>query len=191
VNRWKTLAGLIDEERYGQIVKRLEFQAGHARVWRDAVCNWFYKKSGIPDASNRVGRYPDRIEAEAMQLRGYAPMNVIPWENSSGGKGIECTAPAGCSAGFLFDRAAGWYDVDVEYFDQNNGVSKFRLFVNDQLIDEWIADNNLPAKKPGSDSSSRRRIQGIALRSGDGIRIEGIPDRDEHAGLDFVAIKKR
>jgi alpha-glucuronidase len=191
VNRWRSLEGLIDEDRYGQILNRLEFQAGHARVWRDAVCNWFYKISGIPDAANRVGRYPGRIEAEAMQLRGYTPMNITPWENSSGGKGIECTAPAGCAAGFRFDRAAGWYDMDVEYFDQNNGVSRFRLFVNDQLIEEWMADNNLPAKKPGADSSSRRRIRSVVLRPGDEIRIEGIPDRDEHAGVDFIAIKKR
>jgi alpha-glucuronidase len=191
VNQWKSLEGLIDEDRYGQILHRLEFQAGHARVWRDAVCNWFRKISGIPDTANRVGNYPDRIEAETMQLRGYTPMDIVPWENASGGKGIECAVPSGCAAQFKFNRAAGWYDMDVEYFDQNNGASKFRLFVNDQLIDEWIANNSLPAKKPGADSSSRRRIQAIALRPNDEIRIEGIPDRDEHAGLDFVEVKKR
>jgi alpha-glucuronidase len=190
VAQWRSLSGLIDEQRYREILSRLEFQAGHARVWRDSICNWFHKTSGIEDLKNRVGRHPDRIEAEAMRLTGYKPMDIVPWENASGGKGIECPAQQGCSAAFKFDRAAGWYTIDVEYFDQNNGVSKYRVFVNDQLVDEWIADNNLPAKKPGSDASSRRRIKGIALRPGDEIRIEGIPDRDEHAALDFVSIKK-
>jgi alpha-glucuronidase len=80
--------------------------------------------------------------------------------------------------------------VDIEYFDQNNGESKYRLFVNEQTVDEWIADNHLPATKPGGDSSSRHRLKGLALRPGDEIRIQGIPDRDKPAALDFVSIKK-
>src|SRR3954467_3934773 len=39
--RWKTLRGKIDEERYKAVLGKLEYQAGHAIVWRDAVCNWF------------------------------------------------------------------------------------------------------------------------------------------------------
>jgi alpha-glucuronidase len=191
VTRWRSLNGLVDEQRYNEILERLEFQGGHARVWRDAVCNWFHKMSGIADIGNRVGRYPDRIEAECMQLAGYTPMDVIPWENASGGKGIECQAPQGCAAALKFDRAAGWYNVDVEYFDQNNGESRYRVFLNDQVIDEWAANNNLPAKKPGGDSASRRRIRRVALRPSDTIRIEGVPDRDEHAALDFIEIGGR
>jgi alpha-glucuronidase len=191
VQQWKSLEGSIDEDRYLQTLNRLEFQAGHARVWRDAVCNYFRKMSGIPDAASRVGNYPDRIEAESMQLEGYTPIDIMPRENGSGGKGIVCLRSSGCKAEFRFDRAAGWYDINVEYFDQNNGVSLFLLFVNDQILDGWAADNNLPAKRPGGDSSTRRRIQGVALRPNDKIRIEGIPDREESAALDFVEIKKR
>jgi alpha-glucuronidase len=188
VNQWKLLKGSIDEPRYRQVLDRLEFQAGHARVWRDAICSYFRKLSGIPDASNRVGRYPDRLEAESMQLQGYAPVDIIPWENSSGGKGIECASQQGCSARFRFDRTAGWYGLDVEYYDLSLGESRFRVLVNGQIVDSWIADNRLTARKPGGDSSSRRRIRGLALRPGDEIRIEGIPDRDEKAGLDFVRV---
>ncbi len=189
VNQWKSLEGLIDGQRYRQVLNRLEFQAGHARVWRDAICNYFQKMSGIPDARNRVGRYPDRIEAERMRLQGYKPVNIVPWENASGGRAIECTLPEGCTAAFRFERAAGWYGLDIEYYDQNNGKSRFRVLVNDQLVDEWIAGNRLTARKPGGDSSSRRRVKGLALRPGDEIRLEGIPDGEEHAGLDFVSIR--
>jgi len=191
VSDWERLKGRVDEERYREILARLEFQAGHARVWRDSVCGWFNRMSGIPDAAGRVGKYPDRIEAESMQLSGYVPIDVVPPENASGGKGIECRAREGCSARFQFSGAAGWHSMDIEYFDQNNGESRFRVFVNDQLVDEWVANNQLPAKKPGGDSSSRRRIKGIALRPGDEIRIEGIPDGQEFAGLDFVAIRRQ
>jgi alpha-glucuronidase len=186
VSRWQSLQGRVDEQRFQEILAKLEFQAGHARVWRDAVCNWFYKVSGIADAGNRVGHHPDRIEAESMDLQGYVPMDITPWENASGGKGIQCMSAAGCTASFRFDRAPGWYDMDIEYFDQNNGESKFRVLLGDRVVNEWVADNKLPARRPGADSSTRKRIREIALRPGDLIRIEGVPDWEEHAGLDFV-----
>jgi alpha-glucuronidase len=189
VLQWKTLRGHVDEDRYEEVLRRLEFQAGHAIVWRDAVCNWFFQISGIADEHGRVGHYPDRIEAEAMQLQGYAAFDVVPRETASGGKAIECPpATQKCSATFRFEGTAGRYEVDVEYFDQNNGESKFRVLVGDKQIDEWIADDHLPATKPGGDSSTRRRIVGVALRPGDAIRIDGVPDGEEHAALDYIEI---
>ncbi|MGH9741476.1 MAG: alpha-glucuronidase family glycosyl hydrolase, partial [Candidatus Acidiferrum sp.] len=187
VQQWETLKGRIDEEQYANVLQRLEYQAGHAIVWRDAVCDWFLRTSGIPDEHGRAGHYPGRIEAEGMQLQGYAPFEVVPPEDASGGKAVECPPPAKkCSAIFRFDGKAGWYEVDIEYFDQKNGISKFRAFIGDQLIDEWVADDNLPATKPNADSSTRRRISGLALRPGDTIRIEGMPDGGERAALDYV-----
>ena len=76
----------------------------------------------------------------------------------------------------------------MEYFDQNNGKSKFRVLVGDKVVDESVADDHLPATKPGGDSSTRRRIIGLALRPGDTIRIEGVPDGEEHAVLDYIEI---
>ena len=54
VAQWQTLRGQIDDERYNDVLARLQYQAGHAIVWRDTVVNWFYKKSRIPDSSSRV-----------------------------------------------------------------------------------------------------------------------------------------
>jgi hypothetical protein len=62
------------------------------------------------------------------------------------------------------------------------------VFVRDGVVDEWVADDRLPATKPGGDSSTRRRIPGLALRPGDNIRIEGVPDGEEHAALDYIEI---
>ncbi|MHB8502447.1 MAG: alpha-glucuronidase family glycosyl hydrolase [Candidatus Acidiferrales bacterium] len=189
VQQWESLKGHVDDERYADVLNRLEYQAGHAIVWRDAVCTWFFHISGIPDQQGRVGHYPGRIEAEAMQLQGYVPFDVVPPEDASGGKAIECAAPAQkCSAAFSFDGAAGWYELDVEYFDQNNGKSKFRVLIGDQAVDEWVADDNLPATKSNGDSSTRRRITELALRPGDKISIEGVPDGEERAAVDYIEI---
>src|SRR6185437_1831343 len=39
ISQWEALRGRIDDERYDFILKGFKYQAGHAVVWRDAVCN--------------------------------------------------------------------------------------------------------------------------------------------------------
>ena len=80
----------MDEQRYREVLAQLEYQAGQAEVWRDAVSNWFLRASGIPDAKGRVGNYPGRMEAESARLDGYKTIDVTPWEAASGGKAVEC-----------------------------------------------------------------------------------------------------
>jgi alpha-glucuronidase len=55
VTRWETLRGQIDDERYNDVLARLQYQAGYAIVWRDTVVNWFFSESGISDAKGRIG----------------------------------------------------------------------------------------------------------------------------------------
>ncbi len=190
VRDWKSLKGHLDEQRFTEVLRQLEYQAGQAQVWRDAVTNWFLRASGIPDAKGRVGHYPGRVEGEAMTLDVYSVKEVHPWEGASGGKAIECAA-AKCSASFRYDGAAGWHTIRVQYFDQSNGISHFRLFVGSQLVDEWAADALVPQRRTNVDSSSstRRTVEGIALRKGDQIRIEGLPDGAETAAIDYIEIR--
>src|SRR5260370_3718407 len=145
IDSWESLKGRVDEQRYLEVLDRLRYQCGHAQVWRDAVCNWFLRKSGIPDGRGRAGHFPGRIEAEAMRLQGYRVADVTPWEAASGGKAVTCserTEP--CSAGFRYEGEPGWYDLRIQYFDQSNGASRFRLFVAGQMVAEWTASDSLP-----------------------------------------------
>ena len=123
-----------------------------------------------------------------MRLEGYTVKPVTPWETASGGKAVECLV-ARCTAGFQYDGAPGWYTLRVQYFDLNNGVSRFRLWVANQLVDEWAAADRLPARKIDGASSTQRIVRGIALRPGDGIRIEGVPDGAEKAAIDYVEVQ--
>jgi alpha-glucuronidase len=56
IERWKTLQGRIDEERFVDIVQRLEYQWSQAVVWRDTICAWIYKVSGVPDEKNHADK---------------------------------------------------------------------------------------------------------------------------------------
>ena len=82
VDQWKSLKGRIDEPRYLEVLARLEYQAGHAEVWRDSIVSWFLRTSGIPDRQGRAGHYPNRHEAEEMELDGYVVVDVTPVGNS-------------------------------------------------------------------------------------------------------------
>ena len=189
VRQWRTLAGLVDEQRYHDILAQLEYQAGQAVVWRDAVTGWFQRASGIADARGRVGHYPGRFEAESMALAGYTVRDIPTLEYASGGKAVACPAAAApCTATLKYTGEPGWYTLRVEYFDQANGVSRYRVFVGRQLVDEWSAGLRLPTIQMDSSSSTRHTIAGIALRPGDEIRIEGRPDGNEPAGLDYLEI---
>jgi alpha-glucuronidase len=202
VARWRSLAGRVDEQRFGEVLARLEYQAGHAQVWRDAVDGWFLRTSGIADRRGRVGHPAGRVEAEAMSLQGYAPIEVQPWETASGGRAIACpTSVVGqpCAASFRYggpgagatDRAPGgrgWFDLGVQYFDVDSGVARFTLWVAGQRVADWSAGDHLPTDKVDGHSSTRHQVTGVALRAGDEIRIEGLADGGDRAALDYVEI---
>jgi alpha-glucuronidase len=193
---WATLKGKIDDDRYSAVLAQLQYQRGQAIVWRDAVTMWFFKASGVADARGRVGTFPGRMEAEAASLAGYVATPVTPWETASGGTAIECKA-ASCTATFKYTGDAGWRDLVVQYFDTNIGAARFRVRVGDQIVDEWtasvrewVASDRASSRKPDGTSSTRRVISGVALRPGDEIKIEGIPDGGETAALDYVEIRR-
>ncbi|HET9833362.1 MAG TPA: alpha-glucuronidase family glycosyl hydrolase [Vicinamibacterales bacterium] len=190
VDSWQTLDGLIDRERYASVLAKLEYQAGHAVVWRDAVTNWFRWISGIPDARGRVGRAPNRVEAETMRLDRFAIAGITPWETASGGQAIRC--PSGtCTAATTFNGATGAYDIVVQYFDENDGVSSFTVSVGARQIDRWQANDVFPSREPNGHTSTRRVIHNVQLNSGDVVKLEASPDKDELAVVDYVEIVPR
>ena len=184
---WEKLKGMIDDERYSAVLARLEYQAGHAVVWRDAINDWFFRLTGIADEKGRIGHHPDRVEAESMNLHGYVTQQISPRYAASNGEVIECPL-ASCSASFRFNRAPGKYDIAVQYFDQRNGRARFRVSAGAKPRESWTAEDHLPSEKVDADTSTRRLIRGVTLRRGDEIVIEGRPDGGEKASMDYVEI---
>jgi alpha-glucuronidase len=168
-------------------MKRLEFQAGHAIVWRDAITEWFTKMSGISDEKQRVGNYPGRIEAESMKLEGYTTVDVTPWETASSGKAVICPESE-CAAQITWDKPDGWYDVTVQYFDLLHGHSHFSLSVEGHEIEGWDADDTLPSDKLNGHTSARRVLTHVAIHRDDTIRVTGRPGGTEPAPLDYLEI---
>jgi len=79
VSRWKTLAGRVDEDRYRDILARLEYQAGEAVVWRDAICNWIYRLSGIADIRPRTSDLGPRTSDVRPRTSDLRPVDRSDW----------------------------------------------------------------------------------------------------------------
>jgi alpha-glucuronidase len=191
VAEWKTVKAMVDPKLYNDVLGRLIYQAGHAIVWRDAIVQYFLKESGIPDAKGRAGHYPGRMEAEDARLSGYKVVDVTPWEDASGGKAVTCdagSAPKGCSAEWTYSGPAGHVDIAVQYFDLQPGIAHFTLDVDGIPSASWIAFAKLPSRQPNGDNSTRFTTPGVELKPGDVLRVEGTPDANDPAALDYIEI---
>ncbi|WP_159886738.1 alpha-glucuronidase family glycosyl hydrolase [Paenibacillus puerhi] len=54
ISLWDSLEGSIDEGLHKQVAERIAGQAEHAKVWRDRINTYFYRKSGIADQAGRL-----------------------------------------------------------------------------------------------------------------------------------------
>lgn len=190
--QWESLKGKIDEQRFEEVLVRQLYQADHADVWRDSICNWFHKLSGIEDKHSRVGQHPDRVEAESLILSGYEVTGITPWEAASGSKAVQL--PDSADTGNItweFSGAEGTYDLAVQYFDEEDGVSEFELAVAGKSLAKWNAPDHVPtpSDKPDSHTSSRKWIRGVELKSGDKIVLTGKADGGERAGVDYFIFR--
>ena len=193
VDRWESVKGLVDDDRYDRVHSLLVFQAGHAEVWRDAIDDWFQRQSGIPDALGFVGRHPGRIEAESMQSTGFRTVDVTPWETGSGGRALVCDA-ATCTLQTTFHGESNAYRIEVGYFDLHPGNAKYRLLVNGREAAHFIANDTLPPDRPDTrlngHTATRFVVNGIHLAPGDTLTLQATPDDKDPAAVDFLEITR-
>jgi alpha-glucuronidase len=189
--RWEKLRGMIDAERYAQVLSLFEYQAGHAEVWRDAVNDWFYRMSGVSDEQGRVGHHFGRVEAESATLTGYQIVDVTPSETASEGKAVVCPLRE-CSIRTVFRGQPGVYWIHVGYYDLRTGVSRFEVLVNREPVATWTADDTLPPavvdEHLDGHTATRFTKLGVRLNTGDVVEVRGVPSGAEPAPLDFLQI---
>ena len=119
---------------------------------------------------------------------GYEFIEVVPWEGASGTGAVVCSGIE-CTSEFIYEGISGSREIVVQYFDHLGGASGFELWVGDQRVDTWIGADDVPTRVVDSSSSARRTISGLALRTGDRIRIVGHPDGIENSALDYAEVR--
>jgi alpha-glucuronidase len=139
--QWEALKGKIDSQRYNETLFRLTYQAGHSLVWRDAINNFYHNLSNIPDAQNRVGNHPYRIEAESMNLTNYELYTVSPFEAASNVTAIVTSANATTgTATTTLTVQNGTYNVAVNYYDLYGGKAQYTLSIGGRQIGAWVGN---------------------------------------------------
>ncbi|KAJ5562805.1 hypothetical protein N7535_002748 [Penicillium sp. DV-2018c] len=194
LTQWESLHGKIDTERFNHVRRFLEYQSGHSIVWRDAINDFYYNMSGIPDEAKRVGHHPWRIEAEDMKLEGYKSVAVTPFETASGSVAIRTTS--NCTAGTASTKLgfpSGTYDLAINYYDLYGGQSEWKVYLNDRQVGQWVGNaedtlSHTPSIYLDGHSATRVTFRHVKVHKGDTLKIVGKPDGTESAPLDYVAL---
>ena len=194
LTQWESLHDKIDTERYNHTRHFLDYQSGHSIVWRDAINDFYYNLSGIPDQAKRVGHHPWRLEAEDMKLEGYKTYTVSPFETASSSVAIVTTSntTAG-TASAKINFPSGTYDLAVNYYDVYGGQSQWKVYLNNQEIGQWVGNSedtfsHTPSIYLDGHSAIRIKFRGVKIHKGDTLKIVGMPDGTEPAPLDYVAL---
>ncbi|MGH9606608.1 MAG: alpha-glucuronidase family glycosyl hydrolase [Terracidiphilus sp.] len=188
VPAWESLHGKIPDAFYDEALRRFEYQAGEAVVWRDAVTRFFARTSGIPDDLDRVGNYPGRISAVDMTRDGYASVDAKVWETAMGGKAVECVGREACSLSVVWNTSDGWYNIVVAYYHFRSGASHYTLEVDGHAIDAWTPEIGLPVNRISGSSAMRQTVENVALHRGDTLTLIGRPNGIEPAPVDYIQI---
>ncbi|KAI1385815.1 glycoside hydrolase family 67 protein [Hypoxylon trugodes] len=191
--QWEAVKGLIDDQRYDEVLFRLTYQAGHAIVWRDSINTFYNSLSKIADEQKRVGNHTWRIEAESMTLRNYRSATVNPFEMASNLHVVQASGGSTASVSAPLNFTSGTYDIAVAYYDLAGGSASYELFVNDKSIGKWVGDNEsklgyTTTNGVNGHSATRITFKRIEVKEGDTVRVEGKPSGSESAPLDYVAV---
>lgn len=119
-------------------------------------------------------------EAELMEITGYVLEENGLYAN---GQGLKC--PEGiCDVTSTFDGEPGDYQIVIHFADENDGISKYALFVNGVQTDTWEGSDS-----PVDWAEMRTHVSPqIELKKGDVIRLTGQKDSGEFARLDYIDI---
>ncbi len=143
---------------------------------------------GVHEYSDVV--YPDcpadsanstKYEAEEMILSSYAiEANAV----ASGGYCIKASGTG--TAMTIFNGSHGTYDLKLWYFDETDGEASYVIYLNDETLAEWIADQDFGTFDPDSQSLTTYTISDVSLSAGDTITIQGTAENYDYARVDLL-----
>lgn len=125
---------------------------------------------------------PVTVEAEAMTV--LAGFSATANTAASGGRWLQAKGEA--AAAMVFDGGPGRYAISVNYFDENDGVSRAALVVDGRVVDAWIWDEQLGSPWAVAETRATRTVTDVRLYEGSVVEIIGTGDRDEPFRVDSI-----
>jgi hypothetical protein len=84
------------------------------------------------------------------------------------------------------DEKAGFYDIYITYYDENDGAATFSVSKGWRVLDMWKADERTPGDLACKDTRVIRVIKNIKLGQGEKILISGKKNCSEYARIDCI-----
>ena len=196
VTELATLEGKIDTERFDNMMYQQTFQAGHSIVWRDAIVDYYWNMTNIADEQGRVGNHPWRVPVSSMELDGYKPYVVNPFEMATPPNYTAVVTKSNSTTGTASTQLqypSGTYDVAINYYDLYGGVSTWNLYLNDNMIEQWKGNaehflGHTPSIYLDGHTAIRKTFHDINITKGDMLKIVGMPNGVEPAPLDYISV---
>lgn len=133
-----------------------------------------------------IPTFNDSIEAEKMNLSGY----VYESNNAASSGGCVSANKSGeGTAKAKFIGADGKYNLKTFYFDENDGNATYKVFVNDNKVDEWTANQDLGSAS-ADEKTLTSHITEVTLSKNDIISIVGTKEKYDPARLDKIELEK-
>ncbi len=167
-----------------------------------AVLSGSCTRSGS-SARRAVVAGPIVVEAENMQLQLY---ELEEHEAYSRGKGVMLKKIPNAfktgTADYTFSGDRGYYSIDITYVDEAEPLApidkRYAKYVVEivrdntaRQVDHWVANKELNDHTISEETLTVRKIERVALRAKDVIRIKGTAtggEHAEHARLDKIVI---
>ncbi|MEM9003726.1 MAG: SdrD B-like domain-containing protein, partial [Cyanobacteria bacterium P01_F01_bin.86] len=125
------------------------------------------------------------IEAEDMHLCNYKVEHVGD-DVASGGEVIKLTSYDGY-ASTHFTGHSGYYQVDVAYYDENDGQSMGKVKIGGETIDTWTFDQHLGSNVAAANNRVVRTVsESIFIEQGEQIKLSGWFNQGEFARFDSI-----
>ena len=191
---WKCRRGIIDKQRYDEVLAQLIFQAGHSIVWRDSIVYYYNNLTRIPDERGRVGKHPFRIEAESMELRGYEKVELDPIESASNALAVQAIGNhTQVTAEAKLEVPSGVWNIDVVYFDVIGGIAQWEAFVNNRSLGKWLGNAEDVFSHASGDTADgattiRVTFENVRVKKGDVLKVVAMADGWDITSLDYVVV---
>lgn len=125
------------------------------------------------------------IEAEDMHLCYYTVEHVGD-DVASGGEVIKLTGHDGY-ASTHFTGHTGYYQVDVAYYDENDGHAMGKVKIGGETIDTWTFDQHLNSAFASAENRIVRTVsESVFIEQGEQIKLSGWFDHSEFARFDAI-----
>ncbi len=86
----------------------------------------------------------------------------------------------------LFEGGTGYYDIEVGYYDENDGEAELIVKVDNQEVDRWFADQDLGDNSANVATFTTRTVENVHVSSLDLIELIAVEDGGDRGNLDYI-----